>query len=767
MHAFFIAPNQSSGLRDGGFTLPTVVISSIVMLTIGLLSFQISISSANALRNQYHQQLSSTAAESGVARAVECIDNNGGVAAWTSIKPLTTATDCAGNIRAECSGSTPAASCYVVYSDSILTSYSIGSTYAAPGSGYGLTAVGSVDLVMPGGAGVSRVARGSAGYLSAVTNLPKITGGAGWSTADHLAAIVAVDDKLYGVGSNISGHITEVHGSPPYVATPMEIKLPTGVSSVKKVKTSGQGAAYICILGSDDSVYCRGNVFSSYWTKITHTAGPSAKVYDLVVNGYGEDSICILAGDTPASKQAYCGGFNDYGLLGKGSSGAVPYGGPYQLFNLGGTLTAKEVHSGGVNTCVIASNDDLYCAGLSSSRQISGYSTTSNYSPIKYHIPSIGGLAGKAKSMLSGYHSQHNLYVLDTRGIIWVSGKRTDGVTGNGNNVGSTPTAEVFGMYPGDTTKAYATGGEIRLSSNEIYCVEDNSFAGFPVGTYQCNNTYSQKWFFLDGDSQAIWHPSSGKCLDLSGGDINNSTGIQLYSCNGSNAQRWVHRTDDSTIRYAANQNYCLRMEGSAGNNKQIQLRECSTASSQKFTRAAQTYPWKSIIVGTLSVCGVREDGGPGIWCAGQNIHGQLANRGLATNDGASCTSSSDAIRMSLPAGVKVDISKLSSEWQQQFNALQVIGDDGQVYGAGSNNYGRLGNGSASSTQCTTVKYNLPPGVKAVDMSTRDEYSTYVLGEDGNVYSAGLNNMGQLGDGTMISRSTPVKMKLNRAGVIY
>ena len=69
--------------------------------------------------------------------------------------------------------------------------------------------------------------------------------------------------------------------------------------------------------------------------------------------------------------------------------------------------------------------------------------------------------------------------------------------------------------------------------------------------------------------------------------------------------------------------------------------------------------------------------------------------------------------------------------------------------------------------QCTTVKMNLPAGVKAIDMSTRDQYTTYILGSDGNVYAAGRNNQGQAGDGTLSHRSTPVVVRMPRAGAAY
>jgi alpha-tubulin suppressor-like RCC1 family protein len=127
---------------------------------------------------------------------------------------------------------------------------------------------------------------------------------------------------------------------------------------------------------------------------------------------------------------------------------------------------------------------------------------------------------------------------------------------------------------------------------------------------------------------------------------------------------------------------------------------------------------------------------------------------------------------VNLPNGAKVDVTKLSSEWQDQFLSTMVIATDGQVYGSGRNQYGKLGSGSLGASagdfqQCTTVKYQLPAGVTAVDMSTRDEYTTYVLGSDGKVYAAGYNINGQVGDGTTIDRATPVEVQIPRTSYSY
>ena len=95
-----------------------------------------------------------------------------------------------------------------------------------------------------------------------------------------------------------------------------------------------------------------------------------------------------------------------------------------------------------------------------------------------------------------------------------------------------------------------------------------------------------------------------------------------------------------------------------------------------------------------------------------------------------------------------------------------AVGSDGNAYAWGNNSYGQLGDG-------TTAQRSTPVMVRTPDRKTYPDVPadfTYVqvsagadhslaLGSDGNVYTWGLNNYGQLGDGTYTTRYTPVKVR--------
>ncbi|MEU8545366.1 Ig-like domain repeat protein, partial [Streptomyces sp. NPDC048717] len=83
---------------------------------------------------------------------------------------------------------------------------------------------------------------------------------------------------------------------------------------------------------------------------------------------------------------------------------------------------------------------------------------------------------------------------------------------------------------------------------------------------------------------------------------------------------------------------------------------------------------------------------------------------------------------------------------------------DGGVYAWGINNYGQLGDGTTTSST-TPVKVDLPAGVHVTALASGSNH-TLALTADGRVYAWGWNAYGQLGDGTTTDRHAPVPVAL-------
>lgn len=143
----------------------------------------------------------------------------------------------------------------------------------------------------------------------------------------------------------------------------------------------------------------------------------------------------------------------------------------------------------------------------------------------------------------------------------------------------------------------------------------------------------------------------------------------------------------------------------------------------------------------------------------GYNAQGQLGN--------GTTTSAATPTSFLLPNGKRA--SALYTSMLSEGYAIFAVTTDGDVYGAGMNSDGQLGNGIiGAGAQTTPVKFNLPAGVtgKYINMLRT---VTYVIGSDNNIYSVGACSNGQLGNNYTISgcasRATPVRVSLPSVNV--
>ena len=769
-----------------GYTLPSVMILSVVMLALLTVSLQLVGASSVALRDQYYEQLSREASEAGIVRAEACIKANG-VVGWSAAKPLTPTTDCNGDSIIGLTCSSGDARCFVAKYGNIQTTYSIGQVTGVLGN-HTYTASGTTDLVSGAGS-VYKSLGGGVKYSSQNSATPTITGGAGWmGDGGHINIYKSVNGDIYGFGDNEGGQINNTK-LPVAITKPEKIDLPSGASPVIDVQTSGQGASFLCIIGNNQKAYCRGEGFglANNWTQVGFVGSPSnMKVYNLALNGYSDDYVCVIAGTSPSDKQAYCAGNDWYGMLGDDVSSEVPA--PItamKKFKLPGVLTAKSIESKSFNTCVIASDNNAYCSGTSNNGQIAKTRSIRNDTPVKYQLPSRGAMERKVKAVYLPPHSDSSAnMVLATDGTLWIAGNKAWGSFGTGETSGETGTgsARLWGSSNTKWDGDNATGGSIKvLGTNK--CIDndyDDLDDGNLVKTYECNpSARAMKWFLLDnGDgTSSIWQPGKAGvptdfCLDLSDGGVANGTPISLWSCIDTSTdpsrenQKWVVYPDN-TIRLNKNQNKCIGTLGNpVSSNTSLAIYDCTHPNVRKFTIDGRAKPWQDGIALNHTFCGLRDDEYGGLWCSGKTAPLNDDNHQVDYNFCLNSENPKSIVFPSgTPAGVKVDISKFSSEWKYQIDSLMFIATDGQVYGAGRNVYGKLGNNTPISStnyykQCSFSRFILPAGVTAKDMTARDEFSTFVLGTNGRIYASGLNYRGQLGDNSQIDTNYPVESKI-------
>ena len=138
------------------------------------------------------------------------------------------------------------------------------------------------------------------------------------------------------------------------------------------------------------------------------------------------------------------------------------------------------------------------------------------------------------------------------------------------------------------------------------------------------------------------------------------------------------------------------------------------------------------------------------------NVYG-LGYNGFGILGNGTQTNAQTPVKFTLPGSLKAK-AVATNTLAGGISAFVITSDD-QVYGAGANMYGQLGNGATATRQTTPTKFNLPVGEKAAKIFVHGE-STFVITQTGSVYASGAGTYGQLGNGLATSSSTPVKMTL-------
>ena len=136
------------------------------------------------------------------------------------------------------------------------------------------------------------------------------------------------------------------------------------------------------------------------------------------------------------------------------------------------------------------------------------------------------------------------------------------------------------------------------------------------------------------------------------------------------------------------------------------------------------------------------------VWSVGKNNYGQLGD-GTTTNS-------------SVPVQVlKTDGSGLNEVVEISANNEHSVylTSDGTAWSAGRNNYGKLGDGSATNSD-NPVQVMDANGIEMsgiVGISTGNNHSVF-LKSDGTTWAVGANSFNQLGDGSSVNRTAPVQV---------
>ena len=198
--------------------------------------------------------------------------------------------------------------------------------------------------------------------------------------------VITSDSQMFCWGFNSSGRLG--NGSTTNSSVPVAVTT-SGVLSGKTIKSAAMGAAFTCVVASDDKPYCWGSGVngelgnnassnSSVPVAVTTSGALSGKtIKSLAVNPLGSH-ICAIASDD----RAYCWGSGADGRLGNGSTanGTTP-----SAVSTAGVLSGKSIRSlamSGWSSCALTTDNGVYCWGQNGYRQLGNGSSTDSSVPV-------------------------------------------------------------------------------------------------------------------------------------------------------------------------------------------------------------------------------------------------------------------------------------------------------------------------------------------------------------------------------------------------
>jgi alpha-tubulin suppressor-like RCC1 family protein len=128
--------------------------------------------------------------------------------------------------------------------------------------------------------------------------------------------------------------------------------------------------------------------------------------------------------------------------------------------------------------------------------------------------------------------------------------------------------------------------------------------------------------------------------------------------------------------------------------------------------------------------------------------------------DGQFERSSDVPVRVKLPAPV-TQVAQGGSIWENGQTVAQL--SDGSLWSWGANSHGQLGDGTTQ-PQASPARFYSPPGVTYQYLAT-GAITSYAISTAGNVYAWGASPVGQVGDGTLRTTLSPVRVATGFTGI--
>jgi alpha-tubulin suppressor-like RCC1 family protein len=413
---------------------------------------------------------------------------------------------------------------------------------------------------------------------------------------------------------------------------------------------------------------------------------------------------------------------------------------PFQVIEHRATLQVMEkwsaVSAGGEHTCAIAALDGAgYCWGSNSQGQLGlGFDATALS---QTSVPRLIATSHKFTELKTGALHSCGREGFQTL-LCW--GARDRGALGDGacipGGMGST-------CFPSAESPVTIVSGGI-LGAGQVHL--DQVIVG---GTFSCivdvnhgsGSFVSRKlrcWGTQDGFDRGIFFAGSGfadSAVVLTPG-LSGNANITEVTAGGAHL---CTKTDDIWwVRCMGINDHAQLGDGTVGNDPLPPWlpKGFTIVGGDPVSPGGDGYPTSGLSAGGSHTCAFDA---VGVLCWGSNSSGQLGS-----------AVAGDAV---YPTRAALPVQAVALSAGDEHTCALVTGGD--VWCWGSNSHGQLGRGTIGGT--SPVPTLVSGGLKFASISAGGGHTCGVT-PDGSLYCWGNNSSGQLGDGTLIDRPTPVRV---------
>ncbi len=530
------------------------------------------------------------------------------------------------------------------------------------------------------------------------------------------------DGTLWAWGANDRGQLGDGAPTPDYTgrSTPVQV---IGLTDVEQI--SG-GAAHTVARKADGSVWAWGSNHGGALGDGT-TIDRSTPVRVIGLSGVAVDisagAIYTLARKNDGTVWAW--GSDDYGEI-DGS-----YVDHLAAIQLGGLTGAKQIAAGFLHSVAVRSDSGLWAWGANGNGQLGDGTTNSSPAPIQ-----VPGLTGVRAAAVGGFHT----VALRLDGTVLTWGDNSVGQLGNAVFTFRTTPASVEGLpqvtaVAGSLYQSFALtadGSVFAWGNNLANQFQDDSvghstpqrLSGLSNVARISAGAFHSVALLSDGSVRA-WGSNYRGRLGV-GGDFSTSDVVVVSGLSG------VRR-----VSGGGGHTLAVKSDGTVwawGENDAGQLGDGTTTDRYAPVQVASITNAVEVAAGPSHSLALLSDGTLLAW--GRDYEGQLG-------DGGASPSRTTPVRVP-------GLSRVSAIAAGRDFSLALV--DGNVWAWGVNYNGGIGcpdcDGRAGPLQV--------PGLARIAAIATLVGHVLALRDDGSIYSWGAGTLGQLGDGTLVDRESPV-----------